>query len=205
MNPLDEIIDSLLAELELERTLGTRSIEFDRELLKEQAAPALASAPAQARVAAPRELAPARRPDTVQAAVEAPASEAGEANAGGIFDFVFLNDRALSPKATEMMAKIVVALGKNAETAPIVFTEPVPKAKVYIILGGRALKKWLPQTQAVAGAWVEFNGIETLVSFSPEYILRFSPDSPDLAKTKKTMWLGLKAAAARAKAGRKDS
>lgn len=195
MNPLDEIIDSLIAELELERTLGVRSVEFDRDLLKEpaQSEPEMRPAPA-------RQSAQAIRP----AAVPQQAPAAGSP-ATGIFDFVFLNDSPLSEKASEMMAKIIVALGKNAETAPIVFDGAVPAARVYVILGSRALRKWIPSVKAAAGAWVDFNGVDALVSYSPEIILRFSPDSPDLVKTKKTMWLGLKAAAARARQKRSDS
>ena len=93
-----------------------------------------------------------------------------------------------------MMAKIIQALGKTAETAPIIIEPPVPKAKVIVILGGRALKKFLPEAKGEPGQWIKSpGGRDVLVTYSPEYILRFGAVTPAVEKIKKAMWLSLKA------------
>jgi len=164
---LDFILDGLEAELALERELGVRFVACDRELL--------GSAPA-------RDSQASRTVETPQTA-EAP-----------IFDFVFLHDRALSAGGVEMMAKIISAMGKTPETAPIVFTGEIPKAKAYVVLGGNALKKWLPGTPGAPGLWVQTTVLpNVLVTYSPEYILRFGEVTPAVLKLKRDMWTSLKA------------
>ena len=121
MTALDYILDGLEAELALARELGVRTVEIDRALL----VPPSASAA----VRPPPPPAPAPRPPAASASAYA---------------FVFLHDKPLSPAGAEMMAKIVAAMGKTAATAPVVVAPPLPKAKVYIVLGGLALKRWFP-------------------------------------------------------------
>ena len=188
MNPLDEIIDNVLAALELERSLGARVVEFDRTLLTAPSTVATSPAPEKAikHISAP----PPKRVQEHKPAIE---------NTEPILDLVFLHEKALSEKAIEMMAKIINALGKTAETAPIIITGEKPKAKVYVVLGSRALRMWYPETTAYSGAWFDDNNSPVLVTYSPEYILRFSPGSPELDKIKKTMWRDLKIAAARSR------
>ena len=92
-----------------------------------------------------------------------------------------------------MMAKIVTAMGKTAETAPIVFTGDWPQAKVYVVLGTEALKKWFPGKTAAPGQWITGDrGRQALVTYSPEYILRFGPVTPTVKKIKVEMWNSLK-------------
>ena len=94
-----------------------------------------------------------------------------------------------------MVGKITEALGETAESAPVVFAPPFPKAKVTVILGGRALRKWFPGRNAAPGQWVEgLFGEEALVSYSPEYILRFAEVTPAVDRIKRAMWQSLKAA-----------
>ena len=100
-----------------------------------------------------------------------------------------------------MMAKIVTALGLTAETAPIVVEPPLPKAKIVVVLGGRALKRYFPELKGEPGMWIKQpEGRELLITYSPEYILRFPMVTPAVMTMKKAMWTSLKAVAQRAKA-----
>jgi len=92
-----------------------------------------------------------------------------------------------------MMAKIIPAMGKTPESAPIVFTGELPSAKAYVVLGGNALKKWFPGTPGAPGQWVSAaEAKNVLVTYSPEYILRFGTVSPAVKKLKQEMWTALK-------------
>lgn len=93
-----------------------------------------------------------------------------------------------------MMAKIILALGFTAETAPVVFTSPPPKAKAYVMLGGLALRKFLPGMRGAPGQWLKTpKGADVLVTYSPEYILRFGTVTPSVKAMKQQMWASLKA------------
>ena len=169
MTALDCIIEGLERELALELELGERTVEFDRSLL-------LPPTPAKS----------SKMPAT-------PEKAAVEGSAVKIYDFVFLHDRPLSPGGVKMMAKIVAAMGKSADEAPIVFTGEMPRAKVYIALGAGALGKWFPDERGSFGGWIAHeNGSEILVSRSPEYILRISATNPELRNIKSKMWADLK-------------
>lgn len=92
-----------------------------------------------------------------------------------------------------MMAKIVTAMGKTAETAPVVIAPPLPKAKVYVVLGGLALKRWFPGQLGAPNQWIRTEeGQDILVSNSPEYILRFKTVTPAVKKIKMDMWTAIK-------------
>ena len=93
-----------------------------------------------------------------------------------------------------MMAKIVAALGKAPEAAPVVYEAPIPRAKVYVVLGRLALKKWFPAVKAAPGQWVATElSQNVLVPYSPTYILRFAAAAPAVQQIKKSMWTSLKA------------
>lgn len=184
MTALDYILEGLEAELELERELGVRAVECDRALL---AAPGSAG-----RTGGSGET----RSSSVSSG---PGSSGTSSDSGGlsgnpkIFDFVFLHERPLSPKGNEMMAKIILAMKKSAETAPVVVAPPRPKAKVSVVLGAGALRKWFPGVKAAPGQWVRAEtGEELLVTYSPEYILRFGTVTPAVKKIKQEMWASLK-------------
>lgn len=99
-----------------------------------------------------------------------------------------------------MMEKIVGAMGKTIETAPILWETTIPKAKVYVVLGGLALKKFQPNVKGVPGQWVKSEkGAEMLVTYSPEYILRFKEVTAGVKKMKNDMWLALKGVLRRVK------
>ena len=107
--------------------------------------------------------------------------------------FAFLHDRPLSPNGIEMMAKIVTAMHQTPESAPIVFTGEKPQAKMYVVLGSEAMKKWYPGMRGSPGQWLRGrNGEDVLVTYSPEYILRFGAVTSELTKLKRNMWTSLK-------------
>lgn len=177
MKGLEEILAGFEAALELERELGVRVFECDRQLL---AAPAPVCVPP----AAPAVPAPSARP-----AAPAPAEPAG----GDVYDFVFLHDRRLSPAGEEMMDKITDALCKGLRRAPVVTETPPPAAGIYVVLGSFALKKFFPSLRGSPGQWLKTeSGEAVLVSNSPEYILRFGEETPAVRKIKQEMWRSLK-------------
>ena len=197
MDVLDFILDGLEKALELERELGVRSVEIDRGLLGTTTVPRLPS-----QVSSPstkvgpktedvRRETPAGletrdvRPPTVNRTFE-------HSNDSNIKDLVFLHDRPLSPDGVEMMAKILNALGKA--DAPIVVAPPVPEAKVTVVLGGLALKKYFPGMKGEPGQWQKTpEGRDVLITYSPAYILRFGTVTPAVEKIKQDMWRSLKA------------
>ena len=94
-----------------------------------------------------------------------------------------------------MMEKIVRAMGLSPDAAPVVVAPPVPAAKVVVVLGARALETFYPGVKGGPGDWVKRpGGGEALVTYSPEYILRFAEVTPAVDRIKRAMWQSLKAA-----------
>lgn len=183
---LDYILDGLEAALELERELGRRTLEIDRSLLIAPAREQVAQARPEV-VKSPSSPPPSPRttPKTAAAAAE---------SAGERYDFVFLHHEALTPPGIEMMGKIVTAMNKTADTAPVLFTGALPRAKVYVALGSTALKKWFPGAYAAPGQWISDDAARNiLVTYSPLDILRFPVVTPAVKKIKQDMWNCLKA------------
>ena len=185
MDVLDFILDGLEAALELERELGVRTVEMDRGLLGATTAPRLPS-----QVSSPlggtagHETRDVRQP-TINRVFE-------HSSDSNIKELAFLHDRPLSAAGVEMMAKILNALGKA--DAPIVVVPPAPQAKVTVVLGGLALKKYFPGMRGEPGQWQKTpEGRDVLITYSPEYILRFGSVTPAVQKMKKDMWTSLKA------------
>jgi len=93
------------------------------------------------------------------------------------------------------MAKIVTAMHQTPETAPVLFTGQRPAALVTVVMGLRALRQWFPGQAASPGQWISPDGASNvLVTYSPEYILRFGTQTPAVKKLKLEMWNSLKAA-----------
>ena len=92
-----------------------------------------------------------------------------------------------------MIEKITAAMGRTPDTAPVIFEQPRPMAKIYVVLGDRALKKWFPGLRAGPGMWIAGSeGEVALVTYSPNYFLRFGSVTPAVQKIKKDMWTSLK-------------
>jgi uracil-DNA glycosylase len=111
-----------------------------------------------------------------------------------------LHDRPLDQAGEEMMGKIVFAMGKTPETAPVIIEHPVPNARAYVVLGARALKKFFPENKAEPGQWIKSAlGKDVLVTYSPAFLLRFPVVTKSVQKMKHDMWLNLKDLARRLK------
>ena len=202
MNALDYILDGLEAALELERELGVRVVECDRSLLT----PASRLPSNVSRLSGGGlETRDVRRETRVglETRDERPAANnrtIEQSNGRTIPDLAFLHDRPLSPAGIEMMAKIIEAMKRTAENSPIVVEPPMPRAKVLVVLGARALKKYFPEQKAEPGQWFRTpGGRDVLVTYSPEYILRFDTVTPAVQKLKQDMWRSLKAVVQRLK------
>jgi hypothetical protein len=183
---LDAIVGGIEAALELERELGVRFFECDRSLL---------SAPEIRRPATEPVTAPERRPAQMPQAAETvrPTSSEPVAAGGDRFDFVFLHDRRLSAAGEEMMKKIVAAMKRDERSAPVLVDPPLPPAKVYVVLGSFALRKFFPGLRGAPGQWLKAeSGADVLVSNSPEFILRFGVETEAVKKIKQDMWRSLK-------------
>lgn len=202
MNALDYILDGLEAALELERELGVRVVECDRSLLT----PASRLPSNVSRLSGEGlETRDVRRETRVglETRDERPAANnrtIEQSNGRTIPDLAFLHDRPLSPAGIEMMAKIIGAMKRTAENSPIVVEPPMPRAKVLVVLGARALRKYFPEQKAEPGQWFRTpGGRDVLVTYSPEYILRFGTVTPAVQKLKQDMWRSLKAVVQRLK------
>lgn len=199
MTALEYLIDGLEAELELERELGVRVVELDRSLL-----------------ATPQVPSPVRAPSASSSNSHSHSSSSSNSSSRSnsnsptpplphsptdplphsptsTLSFAFLHDRPLSPGGIEMMAKIVTAMHKTPESAPIVFNGERPPAKIYVVLGSEAMKKWYPGMRGAPGQWFRGrDGEDVLLTYSPEYILRFGTVTPAVKKIKSDMWTSLK-------------
>ena len=218
MGVLDFILDGLERALELERELGVRTVELGPDgrklLFGEPSAntphpltPRIAPASQLASLGGYRTSAPSvpRSPspsfardnrvnkvDSVDRVVDSSVQTPKDSKTQTILDLVFLHDRPLAQAGVEMMAKILNALGKP--DAPIVIAPPVPEAKVTVVLGGLALKKYFPGMKGEPGQWQKTpEGRDVLITYSPAYILRFGTVTPAVQKIKQDMWLSLKA------------
>lgn len=188
MNAVDYILDGLEAALELERELGVRVIECDRALLVPAGGARADDLPVPSVTAAPAGT------SGVAATVRLSRPTASADNGRRpVLDYVFIHDRPLSPKGVEMMAKTITALGKTAETAPVVVAPPIPEARTYVFLGAKALAKYQPEVRLAENAWGKSaKGRDILLVRSPEEIVRFTTVTPAIKKIKQGMWTALK-------------
>ena len=196
MDVLDFILDGIERALELERELGVRSVEIDRGVLatekKGNSTPGQLIGRSADRMPAPDEGNYNLREKRLGSELSSDQPNNGPAEQGRICQLCFLHDRPLSPAGVEMMAKILNALGKA--DAPIVVAPPVPEAKVTVVLGGLALKKYFPGMKGEPGQWQKTpDGRDVLITYSPAYILRFGSVTPAVQKIKQDMWTSLKA------------
>ena len=193
MTALEYLLDGLEAELELERELGVRVVELDRTLLATPQvsspvrAPSASSSNSHSRSSSSSNSSSRSNSNSNSPTPPLPQSPTSS------LSFAFLHDRPLSPSGIEMMAKIVTAMHETPETAPIVFTGERPPAKMYVVLGSEAMKKWYPGMRGAPGQWLRGrNGEDVLLTYSPEYLLRFGAATPALMKLKREMWTSLK-------------
>ena len=215
MTVLDHILNGFEAELELERELGVRTVEIDRALLagglesnrvgigSDRVGVGSDKVNREPRFSRNNRTTLKTLSDSNPTLTDAnptlkdTKSTLSDPNRPGQYDFIFLHEKELSPGGAEMISKAVAAMKKTPETAPVVFDGTLPAAKIYIVLGREALKKWFPGVHAAPGQWRKGRmGEDILVSYSPDFILRFSrpgvPDSKSTVDMKRELWTSLK-------------
>ena len=205
METFDDILGAFEEALELERELGTRTVECDRALLVplRPAAPAVpipAPTPHAPSVPVPVPTphapppVPTRRP---------PASSPQKPTTNPQPDFAFIAAQLPQGAAAEMLHGMVAAMGYAMDQVKVVTASDAaaarPAARVYIVLGGSdAFRVFAPGQRAALGLWTTVADVPTIVTYSPARILSyFGNDAAGLAKAKRQIWSDLKSALAR--------
>jgi len=180
-----DIYDQILENLELERELGTRTVEIDRALL-------LPPQP-QSETPTPQPETRIQKPESIVPQPAAPvASDSSES-----CDIAFLTGRPLSPAGAEAMAKTFAAMKRIQPDIQVSLNES-RKSRVIVLLGSDALKKQLPTARPVRGKWIALNGVPAVMTFSPDYIFsHFQAGSPHERQAKSEMWEDIKSAIVR--------
>ena len=176
-----DIFDQILENLELERELGTRTVDIDRALIvpPKPAPPHPESAPQ-----------PRQAP-----AVECMASMPAESENG--CDIALFTGQPLSAAGLEAMRKTFVAIKRVKADVNACINEEC-YAKVIVLLGSDALKNRMPQIRPVRGKWIELDGVPAIMTFSPDFILtHFQDGSASMNAAKRQMWDDIKSAIAR--------
>lgn len=198
---VDYILEGLAKNLELDRELGVFSHEFDREFLarlpkeREASGPSVASVPKSTAAASCFGAFVGSVGPVVTGGSRSPDSSAASMATSSVYDYVFLHHGPITGPGVEMMAKLVVAMKKTPETAPIVFTGEKPPAKIYVVLGAKALNKWYEGVTLAACGWFKDVDSEVLLVYSPEDIYRFGTNlSAAMVQKKREMWTKLQEA-----------
>ena len=190
---LEALLSAFEEALELERELGTRTVELDRALLRPVEVVAVADRASEA------------KPATVAVSVhdEKDASgvgnvtdlgEAKKSSGGQLTDFAFLLESDPVGPVAELLPKMSEAIGYGPDGVRI----NDPSARVLIVLGRDALNKWLPGVLARPGQWVRRGETPALVTASPTKTYRFHGNDPaKITQLKRRLWEDLKAALAR--------
>ena len=199
-----DIYDQILENLELERELGTRTVEIDRALLlppkpeSASAEPAADKSASKPETPSPQPAAPSPQPVVAASVASTPSAPAPAApNSSGGCDIAFLTGRPLSPAGAEAMAKTFAAMKRIKPDIQVALNES-RKSRVIVLLGSDALKKLLPTARPVRGQWIQINGVPAMMTFSPDYIFsHFQAGSPHERQAKSEMWEDIKSALAR--------
>ena len=187
-----DIYDQILENLELERELGTRTVEIDRALLLPPKLQAETPTPQPE----PRTPQPETRNQKLEPAIPPPTVPAAPDTSEGC-DIAFLTGRPLSPAGAEAMAKTFAAMKRIKPDIQVVLNE-TRKPRVIVLLGSDALKKQMPTARPVRGKWIALNGVPAVMTFSPDYIFsHFQAGSPHERQAKSEMWEDIKSALAR--------
>jgi hypothetical protein len=207
-----DIFEQILENLELERELGTRTVEIDRALLvppsdkieaktqQRKSIDSVASTQEKTQVQAPKmhsELPKNELPVSSRESSRAEEAANTQSASSNHCDIVFYTGRQLSPAGMAAMEKIFDAIKKIKAGIAISLNEPC-KAKVCVLLGSDALKKYLPTGKPIRGNWEVIGGMPAIMTFSPDYIFaHFSEGSPRMKEAKLVMWNDIKSAVAR--------
>ncbi len=203
MTALDAILDGFESALELERELGNRIVPCDRKLLAplEEASQVLASPPLAGAGAQPPASRILGNLESLEASPPAkPRTTNHEPRATNHVSILFVHHRPFTERAQALMDNIIKAMKLGEGQYQVVFGGgPLPSAKVCVILGSIALGQIVPGGSHRPGSWTKTpSGIEALVTYSPEHIVRFSDGSKEQKDAKRQMWDSLKSALSRA-------
>ena len=207
MTDFDEILGAFEEALELERELGTRTVECDRALLVPMRpapppAPRAPEAGAQPNRAGEAGAQPNRAGVAAPAKPVVPAPPAAPARPGARVDFAFIPLEMPAGAAADLLEKMVAAMGYAMSAVTVVAAgtavKAPPAARVYVVLGSDAFRVFAPGQRAALGLWTEVAGVHTVVTYSPARILSyFGNDAEGLRKAKLQIWADLKSALAR--------
>ena len=190
-----DIYDQILENLELERELGTRTVEIDRALLLPPKPESASAEPAadKSETRAPQPETRNQKPETTTPQSATPVAPGSSESC----DIAFLTGRPLSPAGAEAMAKTFAAMKRIKPDIQVALNES-RKSRVIVLLGSDALKKLLPTARPVRGQWIQINGVPAMMTFSPDYIFsHFQAGSPHERQAKSEMWEDIKSALAR--------
>lgn len=190
---VDYILEGLAKNLEVTRECGAFAVEFDRDFLarlpkertvRNEAPAAVAEKPGVSSGSSGSSASRTSSPTRTSRPVAAQATR---------FDFVFLHHAAMAGASAEMMTNVITrGIKKTPETAPIVFEGERPPAKIYVVLGAKALAKWYEGVSLLNGGWFKDVDSEVFYTWSPEDIFRFGTTlTPAMKQKKMDMWKGL--------------
>lgn len=253
MAGLPEILTAFGQALELERELGTRTVECDRALLAPPAA--VRPSPAAPRPAPPPPAAPPSPVPAPRAADPAPLptieelagcqrcplaslgrqrAVPGQGNAASP-DIMFIGEApgeeedrqglAFVGAAGKFLTKMITAMGytreqvfianickcrppNNRTPSPQEMAACLPylrrqiaaiRPKCLVLLGRTAERGLFPDERLRRGTWYAYEGIPTISTFHPSYIIRFNPvtEAAGQRAAKREVWETLKLALAR--------
>ena len=199
MTTLDEILGAFEEALELERELGTRTVECDRALLM----PAVLQ-PCSPETTKPRspeipKTEPPKPEPQRSGSVEPSKPEA--AQPPETKDFAFIVDRRPEGEAAEMMRNMLRAMGCSNRDSMVKEAAAAaaerPHARVYIVLGREAFQVFAPGQRAALGMWTKVADVPAVVTYSPAKILAcFGSVGEGITKAKRQIWNDLKSALA---------
>lgn len=202
-----DIFDQILENLELERDLGTRTVEIDRALLvpihvaEQKPIVKLESetADTESSVSQKRNCNVSASLVTPLQSAESDVVENAKKHSAATCDIVFYTGRDLSQAGKDAMDKIFAAIAKIKPGVTIALNEDC-NAKVCVLLGADAHKKYNPTERPIRGKWSMVRGIPAITTFSPDYIFsHFEAGSPFEKNAKLEMWNEIKSAVAKIK------
>ena len=196
MSNVNEILTAFEEALELERELGTRTVEIDRALLR--CSPEAMAAPARgasdSRENSGSSATSGSRASSGSSMPRLPETVNDSSAAGARADFAFLLEGEPQGPVAELLPKMSEAIGYGPDGVKV----NDPSARVLIVLGSDAMAKWLPGVKARPGQWVLRGETPALVTASPTKTYRFFGHDPaKIRALKLRLWADLKAALAR--------
>ena len=216
MTTLDEILGAFEEALELERELGTRTVECDRALLmpvkpeppKPDTRNFETPKPETSKPATPQQseevvakpcVYDVARPPRPCCKGEGALATSGFATSSELKDFAFIVDRRPEGEAAEMMRNMLRAMGCSNRDSMVkeaaAAAAEKPRARVYIVLGREAFHVFAPDQRAALGMWTKVADVPTVVTYSPTKILAcFGSVGEGITKAKRQIWTDLKSA-----------